>query len=88
MLPFVANCLRYDIGFAVQWLSRYLSKAHRIHFSWAKQMLCYLSGSLLVVIMVVLLRLNYLVTRIVIGPVMLVIESRLVDTSLSSMASR
>ena len=49
MLLFAANCLRYDIGFAVGLLSRLLSKPHRIHFGCAKRILRYLSGSPLIV---------------------------------------
>ena len=49
MLFFAANCLRYDIGFAVGLLSRFLSKPHRIHLSCAKRILRYLSGFPLVV---------------------------------------
>ena len=49
MLLFAANGLRYDIGFAVGLLSRFLSKPHRIHFGCAKRILRYLSGSPLIV---------------------------------------
>ena len=49
MPSFAANCLRYDIGFAVGLLSRFLSKPHRIHLSCAKRILRYLSGSPLIV---------------------------------------
>ena len=45
MLLFAANCLRYDICFAVGLLSRFLSKPHRIHLSCAKRVLRYLSGT-------------------------------------------
>ena len=45
MLLFAANCLRYDISFAVGLLSRFLSKPHRIHLSCAKRILRYLSGT-------------------------------------------
>ena len=49
MLLFAANCLRYDISFAVGQLSRFLSKPHRIHLSCAKRILRYLSGNPLAV---------------------------------------
>ena len=49
MLLFAANCLRYDISFAVGLLSRFLSKPHRIHLSCAKRILRYLSGNPLAV---------------------------------------
>ena len=49
ILPFATNCERYEIGFAVELLSRFPSKPYRIHFSCAKRTLRYVSGSHLVV---------------------------------------
>ena len=49
MLLFAANCVRYDISFAVGLLSRFLCKPHLIDLSCAKRNQRYLRGTPLTV---------------------------------------